>query len=206
MSEQATKGRFPIQVVIMIAILVAVIAFGFLMVPRTEEQRLALVNRLGTTNHGTLLQPVVDLNRAAWRGDDGGLWSLASGGERWRMVLPVGDFCDENCEDLLYVTRQVHVRLGKHANRMERIYLNTGGPLSAERRTYLQNEHPQIRVLHYAADDFADHFAATNGVWQGESRVYIVDPQGISMMFHEAGQSGGDILKDLNHLLKLSAH
>lgn len=206
MSGETVRQRFPIQVVIMIAILVGVIGLGFLMVPRTEDQRLAMIERMGTTNHGTLLRPVVDLNAAQWRSEDGMPWTFSEGDRRWRMVIPVGEVCDEACQELLYVTRQIHVRLGKHANRLERIYLNVGGPLSVEQRAFLEREHPQIRIFNYGAGEFAAHFADTNGAWAGEARAYLVDPQGLSMMYHEAGQTGGDILKDLNHLMKLSAH
>ncbi len=206
MSGDAPRQRFPIQVVAMVAVLVAVIGLGFLMVPRTEEQRLAMIDRMGTTNHGTLLRPVVDLNPAQWREEDGGTFTFREGDRRWRMIIPVGDVCDQACEELLFVTRQIHIRLGKHANRLERIYLNVGGPLSPERRAFLESNHPQIRVFHYSADEFAAHYAHTNGAWDGEFRAYLVDPQGLSMMYHDAGQDGGEILKDLNHLMKLSAH
>lgn len=190
----------------MIAILVAVMASGYLMMPRTEEQRLAFVERMGTTNHGTLLYPEVDLSRASWR-DEGGLpWSFDSTESRWRMVLPVAEPCAESCRQLLYVTRQIHVRLNKQADRLERIYVNVGGPLSAEHRAFLDSEHPGIQIVHYPADDFAAHFADTNGRWAGEARSYLVDPHGVAMMYHDASLAGSDILKDLNHLLKLSAH
>lgn len=199
MSGETVPRRFPTQVIIMIAILVAVIAAGFLMVPRTEEQRLAFVQRTGTTNNGTLLYPEVDFLETAWLTDG---WSEP----RWRMVLPVGDVCDEACEELLYVTRQIHVRLGKQADRLERIYVNVGGSLTEQRREFLREQHPGLRVVHYSAAEFAAHFEGSNGAWNGEARSYLVDPYGIGMMYHDAGQPGGEILADLNHLFKLSAH
>lgn len=206
MSKTTVPKRFPVQIVLMIAILVAVMVAGYLMMPRTEEQRLAFVERMGTTNHGTLLYPVVNLSEAGWRDDQGQPWSFDESEPRWRMVLPVAEHCDEQCRELLYVTRQIHVRLGKHADRLERIYVNVGGPLSAEQRAFLDSEHPGIEVVHYDAADFAGLFAETNGPWASEARSYLVDPHGVAMMYHDADLAGGDILKDLNHLLKLSAH
>lgn len=206
MKETATPRRFPIQITLMIAILVAVMTAGYLMMPRTEEQRLAFVERMGTTNHGTLLYPEVDLSQADWRDEAGQPWALDASEARWRMVLPVAEPCDENCRQLLYVTRQIHVRLGKQADRLERIYVNVGDPLSAEQQEFLDSEHPGIRIVHYPADDFAAHFSKTNGRWAGETRSYLVDPQGVAMMYHDASLAGSDILEDLNHLLKLSAH
>ena len=206
MSEKNTRRSFPVQVVLMLAILVAVMAAGYLMMPRTEEQRLAFIERMGTTNHGVLLHPAVDLSEAQWRDESGSLWALKTGEPRWHMVLPVAEPCEESCRQLLYVTRQIHVRLGKQADRLQRIYVNVGDPLSAQQQAFLDSEHPGIQIVHYPADEFAAHFADTNGRWSGETRAYLVDPKGIAMMYHDAHLAGSDILKDLNHLLKLSAH
>lgn len=206
MSEESVQKRFPTQVVVMVTILVAVLAAGFLMVPRTEEQRLAFVERMGTTNNGTLLHPAVELSSAGWVDDAGRPWAFRAEEPRWHIVLPVGDVCDEACEELLYITRQIHIRLGKQADRLARVYVNVGGPLSDQQRQFLSDEHPRIQIVHYSADEFSSHFEGTNGEWNGEFRSYLVDPHGIAMMYHDAGLPGGSILKDLNHLLKLSSH
>lgn len=206
MNEASVRKSFPAPVVIMIAILATVMMAGYLMVPHTEEQRLAFVERMGTNNRGILLTSTVDLSAAAWRDDSGQPWTFNTSEPRWRMVIPVGERCDDRCRQVLYVTRQIHVRLGRQADRLERIYVNTDGVLSAEQRAFLDREHAGIQIVHYPAADFSAHFADTNGRWSGEARAYLVDPHGVAMMYHDAGLAGGDILKDLNHLLKLSAH
>ena len=46
----------------MLIIVIGVIATGFLMIPKTEQQRQKMIERLGTTNMGQLVSPSVDLS------------------------------------------------------------------------------------------------------------------------------------------------
>ncbi len=42
------------------------------------------------------------------------------------MVVPAaGGRCDAACENSLYVTRQIHVAMGKEFNRLRRLYVST---------------------------------------------------------------------------------
>ena len=72
MTEQteitAKQRGFQYQIWIMLIIVFGVILAGFLMVPKTEEQRLAMMARMGTTNQGEIVSPTVDMGPllAAW--------------------------------------------------------------------------------------------------------------------------------------------
>ena len=65
MTEQqitAKQRSFQYQIWLMLIIVFGVILAGFLMVPKTEEQRQAMMARLGTTNQGAIVSPTADRN------------------------------------------------------------------------------------------------------------------------------------------------
>jgi len=61
MTEQteitAKQRSFQYQIWLMLIIVFGVILAGFLMVPKTEEERLAMMERMGTTNQGSIVSP-----------------------------------------------------------------------------------------------------------------------------------------------------
>ena len=65
MTEQteitAKQRSFQYQIWLMLIIVFGVILAGFLMVPNTEEERQAMMERMGTTNHGDIVSPTVDM-------------------------------------------------------------------------------------------------------------------------------------------------
>ena len=67
MTEQteitAAQRSFQYQIWLMLVIVFGVILAGFLMVPKTEEQRIAMMERMGTTNQGEIISPTVDMGQ-----------------------------------------------------------------------------------------------------------------------------------------------
>jgi len=65
MTEQteitAKQRSFQYQIWLMLIIVFGVILAGFLMVPNTEEERQAMMERMGTTNQGDIVSPTVDM-------------------------------------------------------------------------------------------------------------------------------------------------
>lgn len=204
MIEQ-TGWRQQLPLWIILGVTAAVLAAGFLLLPRDETDKARLLGVLGTSNHGRLLSPVVAMA-------DLPLMSLAGAPEdwsvlqpRWRVVVVTAMPCAAGCRDALYLTRQVHVRLGRNANRIERVLLIVGDGPDAQTADYLAREHPQLRLLRAAPDHFTRWSAADRMGWSAtEPRVFVVDPQGAAMLYFTPEQSGADLLEDLNHLLKYS--
>jgi len=203
MVERAGWRQLPLWV--MLGITGAVLAAGFLLLPRNETDKARLLDFLGTSNHGRLLSPVAPMV-------DLPLTSLAGASEdwpalqpRWRVVVVAAMPCAAGCRDALYLTRQVHVRLGRNADRIERVLLVADDAIDAQTADYLAREHPQLRVLRVAPERFAHWSAAERMGWTAtEPRVFVVDPQGAAMLYFTPEQGGADLLHDLNHLLKYS--
>ena len=207
--EQVHAGKrgknLNIHVWLMTGILSVVIIAGFWVFPKTQEERDALLGWLGTTNHGTFIQPIVDINDLPlWDADDN-IWNYADQKVKWRYLIADDGQCRETCREMLYTTRQVHIRVGKNSKRLERLYLLLGDEISPEARQYLTTEHPYLKVVKSRTEDYASWLQGSNTGWQpGVMRILVVDQNGRAMMFYGLEHDGNGILEDINHLLKYS--
>lgn len=208
MTEQATNsGRW--HVWLMIAMLAGVIVAGFLMFPKTEEQRNSLLSRLGTTNHGEFVLPPVPMADLELMDTDQSSWRLVDQKAKWRMVIAGTGSCVEQCREMLYLTRQVHISLGKYSRRFERLYFSLGEDLVQETSEYIKLNHPFLKVLKADKHVFETMLKETNAPLQlsgdgGTMRVYLVDQKGLIMMSYSLANEGNEIIEDIEHLMKYS--
>jgi hypothetical protein len=200
-----TPRKRPLQPWLILGIVVAVIAGGFIALPRDEQSKARLLALLGTSNRGVLLRPMVPVAGLDLHAPDGAPLEWATLAPKWRLLIPVVSPCAETCRAALYLTRQVHVRLEKDAARVERVLLVLGEPLDQETVAWLEHEHPHLTLLRGDADGFARWPAAAAAAWTpNASPVFVVDRAGMAMLYFTPEHSGADMLADLRHLLKYS--
>jgi hypothetical protein len=178
---------------------------------------LDIVGVLGTANRGSLVQPPRALADARLFGDGGRSFDAASVQRHWTMLVPFpGPDCDAACEHNLYITRQIHLAMGKQFNRIKR-YLVSGHAISDTALTvkqlsdqhslpvdftnYLAREHRGLTALRINAADFATFFPEQTA---DPSTWYLVDPAGWIMMSYDEGVHYKDVMADLKFLLKNS--
>lgn len=157
----------------------------------------------GTVNQGELVQPPVNVLQLPFLEDGAKRLDLGAEKARWRyLIIPAGN-CDTECEKLLYTSRQVHIRLGEKADRVERL-LVTANPLSDARRGQLQEEHPRLRFV-VLEQNALQKLQRDSGYpdWS-EPRALLVDQEGFAMMAYDNHHSGNQLLKDIKRLLKYS--
>lgn len=180
---------------------------------------LDLVGILGTANRGTLVQPPRQMDDQALLDAAGVEVAFADLEPRWAMVVPgMGGRCDAACESSLYVTRQIHVAMGKDFTRLRRLFVTDVGaeetalvlselsdgrpaPAAVKFADYLATEHNDLQALTLSTDGynalFPEH-AADSSNW------YLVDPAGWIMMSYNKEVSYKDVIADLKFLLKNS--
>ncbi|WP_299980291.1 hypothetical protein [uncultured Pseudoteredinibacter sp.] len=156
----------------------------------------------GTINEGLMLSPAKQINVIAKADNDG--HSLLATGKKWRLVIPYSQNCDRACASNLYITRQVHIRLGEKARRVERVLLSMGADKTALEK--LLQEHPRMRVMNIEASDFSR--------WLSESSLpesvdplqhyLLVDEDGFAMMAYNTEHEGNQLLKDIKRVLKFT--
>jgi hypothetical protein len=136
---------------------------------------------------------------------------------RWTMVVPGRSArCAQDCEQSLYVTRQIRVAMGKYFNRLRRLYISetdaTDTRLTVQTLSdgeaapdtfarYLSQEHSRLETLTLSPSAYNALFAE-HGV--DESTWYLVDPAGWVMMSYNGEDSYKDVISDLKFLIKNS--
>ncbi|WP_346838320.1 hypothetical protein [Microbulbifer sp. SAOS-129_SWC] len=157
----------------------------------------------GTTNEGQLLRPPVRVLDLPFQERDAGRLQLGAEQPRWRyLVIPAGR-CASACEKLLYTSRQVHIRLGEKADRVERL-LVTAAPLGDARYRQLRQQHPRLRFVTLEPAVLEKLQRAAGFRQWHQPRALLVDQQGYAMMAYDNHHSGNQLLKDIKRLLKYS--
>jgi len=157
-----------------------------------------------TVNKGELMQPPQEIVNLPLYNEAGDSVSLLDGEKRWRILIPGESICDSQCEKTLYLTRQVHTRLGNKAGRVERYYLNTDKAFSSASIELFKTEYPQLNTVYMNADDFKGLLADSNITDNFYQRYFLMDQEGFIMMSYLPSNTGNEFLKDIKRLLKYS--
>ncbi|BAV78428.1 hypothetical protein PCAU_6219 [Pseudomonas chlororaphis subsp. aurantiaca] len=117
---------------------------------------------------------------------------------RWQILVTAPRDCAVDCQQLVYLARQIQISLGRDASRASHA-LAAAQPLDADYQAKLQREYPQLQRYPLDLPTF------TKGANdQGAPLLWIVDPHGNLVLRYDARVHGKDLLNDLRHLLKLS--
>jgi hypothetical protein len=194
----AKQRSFQYQIWLMLIIVFGVILAGFLMVPKTEEQRLAMMERLGTTNQGDIVSPTVDLSSL--------LDSIPQDeAAKWKVVVAGGEGCDQGCQDVLVNSRQIHMLLGKSSLRLERVYLPDSTNLELLDLEELQAAHPYLIINPVDSADLSALLQGSSAEWDmADTRYFVVTPDYQAVLYYTQQHDGAGLLDDLKHLLKYS--
>ncbi len=175
---------------------------------------LDLVGSLGTANRGSLLQPPRQIDDSAILDEDGYTFRYQDMDPKWTMLVPSsGARCGVECERSLYLTRQIHVAMGKDFPRLRRLYVGDARaadtPLSGEKETegvildqFLAAEHRGVRTAVAPTDVQQALFSEYQ---DDRSTWYLVDPGGWIMMSYNSDIPYKDVISDLKFLLKNSS-
>ena len=116
----------------------------------------------------------------------------------WQLLVSAPQACLEDCQQLIYRARQVHIGLGREASRASHA-LAAASPLPDELSARLHKEYPQL--LRYTLDAAAyERVQPDNAAPQ----LWVVDPLGNLVLRFPASSNGKEILNDLKLLQKLS--
>jgi hypothetical protein len=200
MSDQklldAKQKSFRYQIWLMLIIVFGVIAFGFLMVPKSEEQRQKMIELFGTTNQGQLVKPALDVSSLL-----NGI--PASEKPKWQIVIVGGDTCGQICEDILLNTRQIHMLLGKYTGRVQRTFLQSPNQLLDTQ--WLTEQHPFLQLADLDTAQFKQLLVNNSADWDMVStRYFVVTPDNKAILYFTADNDANGLLDDLKHLLKYS--
>lgn len=199
--ERWRNRRIPL---IMLGSLVAIILCSTLLFRAAVLGHVDLPGLLGTRNKGQLISPPVRLADLPIELGSGEPFDYAALPAQWTLLFPAGSHCNEACAQNLHLTRQIHIALGKDADRLRRFVLTNDYPLDPA-FTELLKQHPKLQVLKTDSAAFEQFFAKMGGLKPLRDNLYfIVDPQGWVMMVYTPAQDGKAVMTDLKFLLSNS--
>lgn len=156
-----------------------------------------------TVNQGELLTPAKNVADIELITRDSTPVELSNEAPMWRYLIVGDEKCAGECEKLLYTTRQVHIRLGDKAHRVERL-LVTGSPLTELRHEDLARQHPRLRFTTADQGQIDQWLADSDHAQLQRPSALLVDQNGFAMMVYDNHHSGNQLLKDIKRLLKYS--
>ncbi|WP_191489232.1 hypothetical protein [Pseudomonas sp. FEN] len=118
--------------------------------------------------------------------------------QRWQMLVTAPRDCALDCQQLVYLARQIQIALGREASRASHA-LATAQPLEVMYDAKLKREYPQLQ--RYSLDLAAYEREAKGS---DAAQLWIIDPHGNLVLRYDARVKGKDLLNDLVQLLKLS--
>lgn len=198
-SPQQTKAPWP--VIIMVAMLAVVIIAGFLLRPESEEQKAFWLDLLGTTNHGELMNPPLDVQTALFLDESGTSWASLQN-SNWKLVVVNAGVCATRCEELIYLGRQVHARLNRRAPMLERAFVNFGDP-GLDMEQFVAS-YPDLQQLQADRDQYLGWVADSNLASEQDAVMLLINPINVMQMFYTDSHDGTGLLEDLEHLMKLA--
>ena len=173
--------------------LIALVFFGPLMLAVWMYSS-GNLNPEGSSNHGALLTPVVNV-RDKLPGSE--IVQLADG--KWLMLYAAAGECPETCREALYRQRQTRLMLGREMERVVRVFLHGDSPLDT---VFLEGEHPGLKTINdKALGDLLEEKRPQDLVPGG---IYLFDPLANLVMYFPPDLEPRDMVDDMKHLLKLS--
>ena len=158
----------------------------------------------GTSNYGQIIKPPILLEDFSLV-DPTNLERKNTLYGKWSMIF-VAESCDEICMENVYRMRQIHMGIGKHSLRVQKVL-------------FLTNQHPgelSKLFINYAGqqvintdsvdlDTLLDKFRSEKVINPTKAgHIYISDPLGNLMMSYPSDINPKGILKDLKKLLRAS--
>lgn len=192
-TRQPKRGNWQLRLIILVTLLPLVAAY------------VAFYTGWGvpdsTVNNGVLLTPAKDIKPLLDSGDP----ELVTFTDHklWRLVLPVAGSCDEACAQSLYLSRQVHIRLGGKAERIERIALALDEP-GSQYLASIAAQHPRLQVVELPPDAWQSwwHEAKLDKSRLGAGVYLLVDPQGMAFLAYSDRNDGNELLEDIKRILR----
>lgn len=148
----------------------------------------------GRTNHGQLLEPLVNIGDVL---PDTAINEYSDG--RWLLVYSNLGVCGEACEYSLLTLRQSRLMLGKQMDRVLRVFLHGE---SVPDTVLLAEQHAGLITL--TDSGLSELLERQRPAELAAGGYFLVDPLGNLVMYFRPDIDPGEMVEDIERLLKLS--
>jgi len=121
---------------------------------------------------------------------------VVSADRRWQLLVTSPGECAADCQQLVYLARQLQIGLGRDASRASHA-LASAVSQGSEYEARLAAEYPRLQRLGLDVNKYRPFD-------RGAAQLWIVDPHGNLVLRYGSDVNGKDLLQDLRLLLKLS--
>ena len=194
LSVRPWRGRWIMLAVLLACAAPVVASYLAYYVVRPEGRRV----------YGELIDPQRPLPAVATRSLSGSVQPLDALRGQWLLVTVSGGACASDCQERLFLQRQLREILGKDKDRLDRVWLLTD---EAEVPAPILPGLRDATVLRLAAADLGRWLQPAPG-HRIEEHLYVVDPMGNWMMRFPADldrASAARAKRDLERLMRASA-
>ena len=187
-------GRWKMTAVLLVCVAPVLASYFTYYVIRPEGRR----------NFGELIDPQKPLPKMAATALDGQRSMLPALKNQWLLISVADGACAQDCQQRLYLQRQLRESLGKEKDRLDRVWLVTdNAPVDERLRPALADS----TVLRVSASELANWLQPAQGQKLAD-HLYLVDPLGNWMMRFPANMdvvSAAKAKRDLDRLLRASS-
>lgn len=157
-----------------------------------------------TTNHGNLLSPGLTISQLALHNQKGPIKEGDVFPGHWWLIYINPTSCQKECQQQLYLMRQVHIAAGKDMNRIERAVVSLNDK-DTSLDPILQKEYGGTHHFYMQGNQLKSlPESAGRELALHQGYLYLVDPHGNIVMGYTINNTIQDVYKDLTHLLGIS--
>ena len=192
--KRTAMGRLRMLMVLLVCAAPVVASYFTYYVVRPEGRR----------NFGDLIEPMRTLPDVKGQALNGDVLPLSALKGQWLLISVAGGDCQADCQQQLYLQRQILTGLGKDRARTEWVWLVND---QAELPSGILSGLKEATVLRVNGEALAQWLQAAEGQ-QLQDHLYLVDPHGQWMMRFPAKLSPEAALKtkrDIERLLRAAA-
>lgn len=175
-----------------------------------------------TSNKGVLVSPLLDLPTLALVDEAGApayqtFEELTAGVDPddydprpWQLLFLSTADCDAACVERLYFLRQMHIRLNRESERVQRVFVlvdDADATLSQELRDTFAAQQPDMRIVRGNPASLQGQLQPSAGERDpvAEHFIYVADPVGNIMLYFTPENTLEEILDDIDKLLDQSS-
>lgn len=158
----------------------------------------------GRANYSSLIEPSRSLPALPLRSLDGQAVAADALRGQWLLIALGPADCATDCQQRLYLQRQLREMLGRERDRVDKLWLLTDDAELPEPLRDALHADPSLQVLRVPRAALAAWLRPADG-HALEDHLYVVDPMGEWMMRVPAQPDPAKVKRDLERLLRASA-
>lgn len=190
-AQRTKRGRWKLLLLLLVTLAPVIASYFTYYVIRPQ----------GENFYGQLISPQIELPDLEVMNSQGQTINLRSLRGQWLLITVADAACDAACENLLYLSRQIHIGLGPEQDRLERVWLSLGNQAAPDRLAKILEGATVLRTQ----DKAISSWLQPDSKQQLSDHFYLVDPQGFWMMRFPPDpdlKAAASIKKTLNRLMR----